>query len=95
MRAEKLEIDQQLRTFQHSGQGEGRVRPFVHFLLQFFLLAHLTQVFFLSPLNWRTVISEVIVEEAGGGGVKVEEGEEGEGTFIWNQLTIGHTYVGT
>ena len=35
------------------------------------------------------------MEEAGGGGVKVEEGEEGEGTFIWNQLTIGHTYVGT
>ena len=26
LRAEKLEIDQQLRTFQHSGQGEGRVR---------------------------------------------------------------------
>merc|ERR1719236_390882 len=24
LRAEKLEIDQQLRTFQHSGQGEGR-----------------------------------------------------------------------
>ena len=31
LRAEKLEIDQQLRTFQHSGQGEGRVRPFAQF----------------------------------------------------------------
>ena len=26
LRAEKLEIDQQLRTYQHSGQGDGRVR---------------------------------------------------------------------
>ena len=74
MRAEKLEIDQQLRTFQHSGQGEGRVRPCT-------LFSHLHT--FFSLLNWRTVMREAIVEEAGGGGVKVEEGVEGAGWWIW------------
>ena len=77
LRAEKLEIDQQLRTFQHSGQGEGRVRSCLFF-------ACTSDSTLFSPLNWRTVMYEAIVEEAEGEGVKVEE--EGVGAGWWIRM---------
>ena len=50
LRAEKLEIDQQLRTFQHSGQGEGRVSPCTPLT---FSLSHFFQSFELENSNVR------------------------------------------